>query len=283
MVVVTTPALMGGSIGSQSTGSVAGGGFVILEFPWYPPNPLDYISFGADRSHFCLLSRIETSATPPYGMTTPEGSNLGANVRNNNNIVWKNIDVVEASLGGGRIGWVTVGNFEPEELLTKLVFTTPKEAKHQKTIFEWGTIKVYLGKRLFRKWQNGDRVGAGIEVSGRYTIQILEPNAWIGNIKLSPKELYTLRATVKPFEDQTQGNEIFFLDVLQYSAGYTPDVPVVTGTAAHRRAICRRSTLCLQDYLCTTGPRHPESMDLGWCRLGYPSGYRYGRSSCYLI
>lgn len=230
---VTTPALMGGSIiPSQPTGSVAGGGFVILEFPWYPPNPLDYISFGADRSHFCLLSRIETSATPPYGMTFPEGSDLGANVRNNNNIVWKNVDVVEASPGGNRIAWVTVGNFEPEELQTKLVFTTPKEAERQKTVFEWATVKVYLGKRLFQKWQNGDQVGSGIQVSGRYTIQILEPNAWIGNIKLSPKELYTLRAEVKPFEDRTQGNEIFFLDVLQYASGYAPSVALSASTVA---------------------------------------------------
>ena len=73
---VATPALMGGLIDSKLTGSIAGGGFVILEFSWYPPDPQDYISFGADRSHFCLLSRIETSAIPPYGMTVPEGSDF---------------------------------------------------------------------------------------------------------------------------------------------------------------------------------------------------------------
>src|SRR5262249_16313015 len=70
---VTKPALMGGMLGTKATGSVSSGGFTILEFPWNPPNPENYKAFGADKSHFCLLSRIETSPTAPYGMTFPEG------------------------------------------------------------------------------------------------------------------------------------------------------------------------------------------------------------------
>ena len=99
---VTSPALMGDSIGTQPV-TVAGGGSVIVTFPWSPPNPADYASFGADSTHFCLLARIETSATAPFGMTSAETSDLWANVKNNNNIAWKNISVVDEQPGGGRM------------------------------------------------------------------------------------------------------------------------------------------------------------------------------------
>jgi len=36
---VTSPALMGGSIGNKPTGVIPAGGSAILEFPWYPPDP----------------------------------------------------------------------------------------------------------------------------------------------------------------------------------------------------------------------------------------------------
>ncbi len=213
---VTSPALMGGSIGTKPTGNVPGGGFVILEFPWYPPNPADYSSFGADKSHFCLLSRIETSASSPFGMTSPEGSDLNANVRNNNNIVWKNVTVVGP--GGGRMAWVTVGNLAKEAALIKLVFTTPKKKVEYKpgTIFEWGTVEIDLGKGLFKRWEEGDSAGEGIEATGRHKINVLRPEAWIDNIKLEPKELHTLSAQFVPFKERIGGYNVFFFDVTQY-------------------------------------------------------------------
>jgi hypothetical protein len=30
---------------------------VVIQIPWYPPNPADFASFGPDQSHFCLLAR----------------------------------------------------------------------------------------------------------------------------------------------------------------------------------------------------------------------------------
>src|SRR3546814_13731860 len=70
------------------------------------------------RSHFCLLSRIETSSTAPFGMTTAETSDLYANVQNNNNIVWKNISVVDDLPGTVRATGFTVANFskKPQHL-----------------------------------------------------------------------------------------------------------------------------------------------------------------------
>src|SRR5258708_907259 len=68
---------------------------VVIQIPWYPPNPAEFASFGADQGHFCLLARIETSTTAPFGMDFPEATDVFANTKNNNKIVWKNVTVVD--------------------------------------------------------------------------------------------------------------------------------------------------------------------------------------------
>src|SRR5690606_16033424 len=67
---------------------------VVVEIPWYPPDVNNFNCAG-DAGHFCLLARIETDTTSPFGMTTPETMSVAANVTNNNNIAWKNVTIVD--------------------------------------------------------------------------------------------------------------------------------------------------------------------------------------------
>jgi len=67
---------------------------VVIEIPWFPPDVNNYNCMG-QAGHFCLLARIETSTTAPFGMSSPEGASVGTNTVNNNNIVWKNIEIVD--------------------------------------------------------------------------------------------------------------------------------------------------------------------------------------------
>ncbi|PJN93096.1 hypothetical protein CNY89_23775, partial [Amaricoccus sp. HAR-UPW-R2A-40] len=69
---------------------------VVMQIPWYPPDPVPFGSQG-----FSLLARIETSTTPPYGMRTAEGATVSTNIRNNNNIARRNITVLPATAGTG--------------------------------------------------------------------------------------------------------------------------------------------------------------------------------------
>lgn len=213
---VTSPALMGDSIGSKPIGSVEGGSSVILEFPWYPPDPSDYSSFGADKSHFCLLSRIETLSSQPFGMTFVEGSNLVENVRNNNSIAWKNVTIVDVVPNGSGKAYVTVGNIEKYTSLIKLAFASPKE-KNQKSILELGTIRVYLEKRLFNQWEDGGSVGEGIKFVGNNWIEVLTANAWISNIKIESNEFHTIEVRFIPFNERVEQSNVLFFDITQYA------------------------------------------------------------------
>jgi hypothetical protein len=69
-------------IGTANVASLAGGGTTEITLPWSPPG----------TGHYCLLSRLDTPQDP---MTFAETTNVDYNTRYNNNIVWKNVNVVD--------------------------------------------------------------------------------------------------------------------------------------------------------------------------------------------
>jgi hypothetical protein len=211
--------------------SLAAGDSIIYEIPWFPPNPSSYSFFGADSSHFCLLSRIETTPSYPFGMTYPEVSSINTNVRNNNNIVWKNVTVIK--LNGGiapatNKGWVTVRNTEAETMLMKLFFSDPKdEVPFQK----YGKIRLDLGERLYQKWLDGGAQGDGIERDGNL-ILVVKEQADIRGMKLDPEETYTINFSFELAEEPAVSQ--FNFDVSEY---LTTDEVNYTGIVGGERFI----------------------------------------------
>jgi hypothetical protein len=163
---------------------------VVLQIPWYPPNPADFASFGPDQGHFCLLARIETSTTAPFGMTFAEGSDVYTNTRNNNNIVWKNITVVDNFAGALRRSSALIRNVSPSPLRAAILFRDARETRA--SFFDFGRITVDLDPGLFKRWVAGGATGKGIERTGRTAIRIVSPDASISNIRLGPNEVFPL-------------------------------------------------------------------------------------------
>lgn len=162
---------------------------VVVEITWYPPNPANFASFGGDQGHFCLLARIETSATTPFGMTFPESTDVYANTKNNNNIAWKNITVVDNFPGALKLTSILIRNVFKERVLTGLRFANTEEIGA--SFFDFGRITVDLKPELFNRWREGGSVGRGIEPIGDSTIQIVSPEAFIQNISLEPDEVFS--------------------------------------------------------------------------------------------
>ncbi|QMU29981.1 M4 family metallopeptidase [Adhaeribacter radiodurans] len=251
---------MGSPIATLPTGTIAASGETILEFPWYPPNPADYSgAYGLDFSHFCLLSRIETSTTAPFGMTFPENTDLNLNVKKNNNIAWKNITVVDEAAGDGLTAAVAIGNYlEQERLRTKLVFSIPKEEKLPFTAI--GVVRISLGEKLFKKWLEGDRVGEGIKVNNRGEIYLSEPTAWIGNIILSPQEVYGIKVLFD-VKEKLLNDSIFHFDVTQYRTDNQRD-SLVGGERfeINTNALLRRKKYPKQIIQPTNNQKAPEQI-----------------------
>jgi hypothetical protein len=207
---VTSPALMGSPIGSAPV-SVAGGDDEILAFPWSPPNPADYASFGADQHHFCLLSRIETSSSAPFGMTTAETSNLYANVQNNNNIVWKNISVTDDLPGTGRSSGFSVANFGKKAQDMSLRF---KVAKEDRDLFKWGRVYVDVPYALAKSMRKGD--DKAVKWVSETTLVINGASGVLGeHVDLRPGEVHALNVRFVGDGKTSVGARIFGVDILQ--------------------------------------------------------------------
>lgn len=217
---VTSPALMGDQVGVQPTGSVDAGDFTILEFEWEVPDPSDYASFGGDRSHFCLLARIETEPDPPYGMTFPEGSDLSENVRNNNDIVWKNVTVAEETADGGREAFVSVGNLADHVGEMRFEFDV-LDGDPRGSLLDWASVHVDLGQALYDRWRQADFDGEGIERTETGAV-LASPEAWIGDLPLEPGEFHTIGVEASPHGDPDARTRLFTLDVTQVDVSDEP-------------------------------------------------------------
>jgi hypothetical protein len=209
---VNTPALMGGPIGSQLV-TVSPRDDEILIFPWMPPDPRDYEKIGADRSHFCLLARIETTNSHPYGMTFPETTDLYSNVQRNNNIAWKNISIVEEVSGEGYDTYSTIANFSGRKNQTMLKFVSPIEDKP--SIFQIGEIYLELTDSLIKKYTHTGEENDGIEKIGDRIFKILKSSASLGKFLLDPNELHSIHLRIVPTSKRHLGVHVFNLDLIQ--------------------------------------------------------------------
>lgn len=83
--------LLGAPVGEVSIPALEPGQDAVVRVPWLVPNPAAYNAINPEPWHFCLLARIES---PDDLMAVAETAHLRNNVKNNNNIAWKNLTVV---------------------------------------------------------------------------------------------------------------------------------------------------------------------------------------------
>ncbi len=149
--------LMGDIISTVTIPALESGESTILEIPWMVPNPEDYQNINSNPWHFCLLARIKSTDDP---ISFPEGLLITENVKNNNNIVWKNTSVVDilpnnpSPIGGT----IAVGNpFTQQKAFTlELV----KDANEQgKAVYEEAEVALTMDDILYNAWVEGGEQG----------------------------------------------------------------------------------------------------------------------------
>jgi hypothetical protein len=187
-----TAAIYGNVINGVSIPLIASGSSSIIAIPWYPPNPEDFSCLGTEQQHFCLLARIITSSISPFGMTYTEGSDINLNTLQNNNIIWKNVSIVNDILPlPDPVPIITktiIHNVQNISTFTKLKFDIPTE-EEDNSFLKYGDIKIKLSSVLYQKWIAGGRMSDGIEDCNDSIIQIIDPHSWIDNILLDSQEI----------------------------------------------------------------------------------------------
>jgi hypothetical protein len=198
---------------------------VVIQIPWYPPDPDNFTSFGTDKGHFCLLARIETSATAPFGMDFAETTDINLNTKNNNKIVWKNVTVVDDISGPMMMKSVMVRNFFDEPVQAALRVAETQTAAG--SFLKQGRIFVDLPPQLYERWQKGGTAGRAMKAAeeaktGR--IEILSPEASIQNIRLNPNETFAVSVDFALSKDYTpRQGAAAQIDLIQLGAPGDPD------------------------------------------------------------
>ncbi len=173
------------------------GDVAIFEFPWIPPNPNDYAGLTTEDWHFCLVARLQTPTLPPdfyqYGLHTPESSDINGNVKNNNNIIWRNISIIT---GHHKKSGLVRNDFNAGKKYN-LLFQVPTN-ELANPIVNHGTIIVELGQSIYQKWIAGGSLGSGIVVnpSQSYSLLITSSDAKIENLLFGPEEESMLHISV---------------------------------------------------------------------------------------
>lgn len=141
--------------------------------------------------HFCLLARW-VSAQDPMAVAELPGSLTITNTRNNNNIIWRNVDSVAPLPGGdSEVRPYTIGNGLDVPTHNDIVFTQPGGRPLPEL---GGRLVVDLGQTLFERWRRGGGVGVNVRQVGSTQFEIVDPRqARLGNLVLEPKERLSFR------------------------------------------------------------------------------------------
>jgi hypothetical protein len=202
---------------------------VVIQIPWYPPNPADFGCFG-DPGHFCLLGRIETSTSTPFGMATVEGADVNANTRNNNNIAWKNVTVVDNFAGALLLSSALIRNTFKERIQTNLHLAAARD--FDASFFQNGRVLIMLPPEILKRWRGLGGKGEGIKYGGdadRGLIEIRTNQASIENIPLEPGEVFPVTIQFAPGKDyQRSRTKTLRYDLIQTGSPRDP-VAVIGG------------------------------------------------------
>ncbi len=165
--------------------------------------------FPTQTGHFCLIVRWISASDP---MSYAETTNIDYNTRQNNNIAWRNVNVInltgrssslanlsaigpEATAVASEAVVMNVRNVLNEDTVTRLLFREPEQNLND-PFLRRGDLVLDLGSELFMRWREGGALGSGIEVVGDGQIRILDPKgSWLGNIQMKAGEEFDLKLT----------------------------------------------------------------------------------------
>ncbi len=149
----------GSQIGaSQTITALQPDGYKIYMFEFTLPKPEDYNCVG-QINHFCLLARVTDASKPNDGMTFAETADIYNNVRNNNNIAWKNISILNnvADLRMWTTNILINRSIIEREPITKIIFKVPfvlpKHREEETNILKYTKISIKLDRKLYEAWK----------------------------------------------------------------------------------------------------------------------------------
>lgn len=169
---------------------------------WPTPNPEDFSIItneavgGRNLWHFCLLLKI---ADKNDGLTYPNLSDIYSYVSYNNNVVQKNVTIVEVGSGSTYEGAVSViNNFTNKEAYSLDMIELPNAINgSSNTLFDNARVQLRMAPKILAAWNEGGNKGVNIKSTGSpYIQEIVSQNGSLDNIILKPKDIGLVKLSV---------------------------------------------------------------------------------------
>lgn len=222
-------------IGNPAQVTNAGPGSYVVQIDW-PNMFVDIPVSPGPGQDYCVVARFASNDDPMFWerITPASGATAGNNVKVNNNIAQKNIQIVDGPTNNFAL---YVGNALSLPAIVSFDFLTPTYPPSAPPFTDAGTINVDLGKTLYKQWVKGGSVGRNVIAARRtkrpyctwrkkpedssvspYSIYITGPTASIGNISLGPNEIYKTKMMFNYTAPNPKGATYSF-DIRQFSDG----------------------------------------------------------------
>jgi hypothetical protein len=173
----------------------------VIEANWAVP---------ATTGHFCLLARWVSPGDP---MSFTETADIDQNVRRNNNLTWRNLNI-EALADSGQADEVL-------EVRGLAEFPTALQIKATKTTWGGsflaeGQLIVTLDQSLMIAWKNGGAKGRGFRSQGKGFLITNPASAVFENLILKKGEVGKLRTSFRSVKGKTP-QRTYLIDVVQWA------------------------------------------------------------------
>jgi hypothetical protein len=173
----------------------------ILEFEW------DNLPA---TGHYCFIARWLSVDDP---MVTPESAAIEANVRGNNNIIWRNVNVVDLASTPTVSAAILISNPTDSPMDAEIDIRLPR--KNQSPFLKFGRIAVALDGQLREVWDKGGRDHRGFKVGEKWSEIADGDRATLGKLLLPAGFSGTLSLEFARPETGTFPRDVFDVDVLQ--------------------------------------------------------------------
>lgn len=205
----------GGEVGTGVIPPLEPGQESLVEIPWNVPDPEDYQNINENPWHFCLLAEIISDDDP---LTSPYTSNPNYMVRNNNNLAWKNVTVIDVSNKKDIGAAVAVTNPSDTPRTFFLEFIK-EDTETGKPIYEEAEVGVKMDDILYAAWERGGKVASQLDNTNDEKKKIVKGNNVIlDNLQLNANELGTVYLSFNFLTQETTVKNNYRYHVIQKDA-----------------------------------------------------------------
>ena len=169
---------------------------------WPTPNPEDFSIItneavgGRNLWHFCLLLMISDRNA---SLTYPKRPDIYRHVTYNNNVVQKNVTIVNIGTTSSYEGAVSVINhLKTKEAYSLDVIELPNAINgSSNTLFDKARVQLRMAPKILAAWNEGGNKGVKIKSTGNPCIQeLISSDGSLDNIKLASKDIDLVKLSV---------------------------------------------------------------------------------------